>query len=217
MVDGMVVKMGGDDVRRHIVGRMLHRRERIDILPHGQHYDTAGMLPGASSDTGTSLDDPINLAVPLMDLVFVVVIFHITESSLVRHRRDRPRTVSLSMAEDYLRVFMRLTLVLPGEIQIDIRLLIPHKAEESLKRNVKAIFRQHLSALRAFPIRHITAGASHKGLHLLGVKIIIEAVGTPVVRAQGIYLCDAGQERHEGRSHRTPGTYQISVLHRFPH
>ena len=35
VVDGVVIKMGRDDVRGHIVGRMLHRRKGMDLLARG--------------------------------------------------------------------------------------------------------------------------------------------------------------------------------------
>ena len=181
MVDGVIIKMSSDDIRRHIVCRMLNRREGIDVLPHRQHYNTARMLAGTSSDTCAPLHDPVDLAVPLMDLMFIIIFLYIAKRSLIRHGSDGPRPVGLSVAKDHLRVFMGFTLVFPRKIQIDIRFLVPHKTEECLKGNVKAVLHQHLPAPRAFFIRHITARAAHEGLHFLGVKIIVKTVRAPVV------------------------------------
>ena len=112
MVDGMVVKMGRDDVRRHIVGRMLDGRKGIDLLAQGQDYDTARMLARGPADTGTALQEPFDLAVALMDLFPLKVVLYIPVGCFVRYRRDGAGLKSLAVAENNFRVFMGLTLVL---------------------------------------------------------------------------------------------------------
>ena len=108
MVDGMVVKVCGYGIRGHIIRRMLYRGEGVNILPQRQYNDTAGMLTGTASHSGTSGSDTVDLAGPLMNATFFKIILHITESGLIRQGCNGSGTESLSCTEDNLRVFMRL-------------------------------------------------------------------------------------------------------------
>ena len=94
------------------------------------------MLTGTASYSGTSGSNTVDLTGPLMNATFFKIILHITESGLVRQGCNGSGTKSLTRAEDNLRVFMRLGLVLTGEVQVDIRLLISLKSQECFKRDV---------------------------------------------------------------------------------
>ncbi len=209
--------MGGNDIRRHIVGRMLYRRKGVDILPHRQYHDTARMLAGAPADSRASRHDAVDLTDTLMPAPLLIIVPHITEGRLVRQRTDGPGPVSLAAAENHLRVFVRLTLIFAGKVQVDIRLLIPLKTEEGLERDIKSFLVKRRAALRTILIRHIASRAAAVSPHFLGIKIIIVALWAQVMRAQGIYLRDPRHIGHKRASHGTAGTHQITVLHRFPH
>ncbi len=47
--------MGRDNIRFHIIGRMLNWRKGIDILPMRQYNDSPWMLSRTSTNLGTSL------------------------------------------------------------------------------------------------------------------------------------------------------------------
>ena len=128
MIDGVIVKVGGDGIRGHIVGGMLHRREGIDILSQGQHDDSSGMLTGSSSDTHTTCYDSIDLAGTLCLASLFKIFLDITEGCLICKGADGAGTEGLSCSEDHLCVFVRFGLILTGEIQVDIRLLVSLKA-----------------------------------------------------------------------------------------
>ena len=55
VINGMIVKMRRDDIRRHIIRRVLHRRERIDFFTNRQNDDTARVLSCTPPDAGDSL------------------------------------------------------------------------------------------------------------------------------------------------------------------
>ena len=175
--------MGGDDIRRHIVGGVLYRGKGIDVLPHRQNHDAAGMLPCAPADAGTASHNAVNLTHPLMPAPLLIIFFYIAVSRLVRQRADGACAVRLAVAENHFRIFMRLTLVLTREIQVDIRLLIPFKAEERLKGNVKPFLVKRRSADRAVLVRHVAPRAAAVSLHFLGVKIIIMALWAQIMGA----------------------------------
>ncbi len=183
MIDGMIVKMRGHGRRSHIVGRPLDRRERLDFLPDGQDNDAARVLSRRAADPHAAPDKTVNLAVPPALAPLVVIPFHIAVSGLVGQRSHGARPVSLPLAENHFRVVVRVALVLPGEIEIDIRLLVPLKSQKRLERNVMALLFQRRPAAGAFPVRHIAAGHAGERLYFRRVKIRKMTRGTIVVRA----------------------------------
>ena len=213
----MVIKMRRYDIRFHIVRRMLHRCKGIDILSHRQYDNAARMLPRTSSDTRTARHKAVDLARPFPLSMILIIILHIAESRLIRQRSDRSRTVSLSVTENNFRIFMRLTLILSGKIQIDIRLLVPLKPEKRFKRNIEPFLLQRRSADRTILIRHIASGTAAESLNFFGIKIIIMAFGTQIMGTQGINFRNTRHIRHKRRTDGTSGTYQITVLDRFPY
>ena len=136
----MVIKMSRDRIRGHIICRMLHRGKRINIFPERKYDDSARMLPRRPSDSDTSLYDTVNLTVSLMNAPFLVIIFYITKRCLIRQRTDRTGTERLTVSKNNLCIFMCLTLIIAGKIQIDIRLFISLKSKKCLKWNIKALF-----------------------------------------------------------------------------
>ena len=112
---------------------------------------------------------------------------------------------------------MRLTLILTGKVQVDIRLFVSLESQERLKRNIKPVFYQLLAADRTDLIRHITSAPPGERLDLRRIKIAVLAVGTAVMCLQRIDLRDTGHGRRERRSDRSTGTYQITVLIGLPH
>ena len=175
------------------------------------------MLSRGSSHPDTALDDTVNLTVPFMYAVFLIVILHIAVSRLIRQCTDGSRAEGLAFSEDNLRIVMSLTLVLAGEVQVDIRLLVSLESQECLKGDVEAILCERMAADRTLLILHITSGHTGILLHFLRIKIVIMAVGTVIMRTQGVNLRDTGHVRDKGRSYRTTGTYEIPVLVGLPH
>ena len=151
--------MRRDYVRRHIVGRMLDRRECIDIFPERQNYDSSRMLSGTAPDTRAPLQQAFDLAVSLCCSLALKEVFYVTVCSFFRNRSDGSGFKCLLMAEDHLRVGVCLTLVFSGEVKVDIRLFIPLESEESLEGNIKAVFFHRFAAFRADPGRQIDSAA----------------------------------------------------------
>ena len=111
---------------------------------------------------------------------------------------------------------MCITLVIPGEVQIDIRFFVSLKAKEGFKWNVKSILLKLCPALRAFLIGHIVAAGSCIRTHFLRIEITVMTLRAIIVRCQRIYLGNTGHGRYEGRTYGTTGTNQISVFIGFP-
>ena len=172
-----------NDIRCHIICRMLHRCKRINILAQRKYDNTSRMLTGTSADTGTSLHDPVNFTVSLSLTSLLVIVFHITECRLVRQRSYGSGTVSLPRSEDNFCVLMRITLIISREVQVNIRFFISFKPKERLKRNIESILYKRLSAHRTSLIRHIPSTASGICPNLFRFKVTVMAFLTVIMRA----------------------------------
>ncbi len=71
---------------------------------------------------------------------------------------------------------MRLTLILTGKVQVDIRLFVSLESQERLKRNIKPVFYQLLATDRTDLIRHITSASPGERLDLRRIKVAVLAV-----------------------------------------
>ena len=146
---------------------MLHRREGINLLPVGKDDDAARMLSGGLPDIRNADGQALDLGPPSVLSLLLKVIHDIAVRRLGGQAGHGSRAEGLPRAEDHLRVLMRLGLVLTREIKVDIRLLVPLKAKERLKGNVKAKLQKLRSALRALPVRHVAARHAVKLPHQL--------------------------------------------------
>ena len=168
----MVVKVSGYCLGLHVIGRPLHRCKGIDFLPNGKHHNSSRVLSGGPSYPHTALHNPVNLTISLVDAPFLVIPLHIPKSSFICQSTDCPGTEGLSLPKDHLRVIVSLTLIFSGKIQVNIRLLVPLKAQKGLKRNVKPCLHKRCIALRTFPVRHVAACHTAELPYLLRIKII---------------------------------------------
>ena len=74
------------------------------------------MLSSGAPHAYAALHDPVDLAVALVDAPLLIVTFYKTECCFIRQGTDGSRTEGLSLSKDNLRVIVRLTLVLAGEV-----------------------------------------------------------------------------------------------------
>ena len=83
VVDRVVIIMGR--YRRNVlVGGMLDRCKRIDILSDRQHNDSSRMLTGSRSNPGALEYQAIDLASSLLLVHRVKIFFYIPVGSLIR-------------------------------------------------------------------------------------------------------------------------------------
>ena len=141
------------------------------------------MLTGTASYSGTSGSNTVDLTGPLMNATFFKIILHITESGLIRQGCNGSGTEGLSRTEDNLGIFMRLGLVLTGEVQVDIRLFVSLESQESLERNIKSVLVKLFSAHRTYLVRHIDSRLTGIGLDFITVKIHIMTLTAIIMRA----------------------------------
>ena len=112
---------------------------------------------------------------------------------------------------------MRLTLVITGEVQVDIRLFVSLESKERLERNVKSGFFQRLAAVRADGVRHIASGTADVLFDARRIELAVMARLAVVMRAQRVYLRDSRHRRNERGTDGTTRSYEVAVLVRLPH
>ena len=98
-------------------------------------------------------------------------------------------------------------LILTGEVQVDIRLLITVKSEERFKRNILTVRDHHRTALRAWLDRKVISGTVGTGQ----VKFRVFTLRASSVRGQRINFRNTGESRDQRRSYRSSRSYDISV------
>ena len=197
MVNGMIIEMGGNNLGCLVIGRMLNRCEGINLFTMGHNNDTAGMLTGCTSDTDASAGNPVQLAGTFMLFMLFVIMHGITVSRLICQCTNGSRTESLAFTEDNLRISMRLTLIITGEVQVNIRLFVALESKEGFERNIMSLLHQRLSAYRADPVFHITAGTARKTFDIVRIKIHIVTFRAQIMGLQGINLCNTGHIGNE--------------------
>ena len=208
--------MCGRNIDRHIICRVLNRSKCINLFPHRKNNDTTRMLSRSTTHPDTSKYDPVNFTVSLMYAALFIIIFDITECRLIRQRTDRSCLKGLSLPEDNFGVFMCLTLVLSGKVQVDIRLFISLKPQERLKRNIKPFFGKRFSAARTELIRHITSASAGKRFYQIRIKIAVLAMFAQIMRMQRVNLRNTGHCRNERTSDRSTRSDQVAVFVGFP-
>ena len=174
--------MSRDNAALHIVCRVLDRRKFINIMAVREHNDAARMLAGTAPDPGTSFRDPLDLAAALALFPLLVIVLYKTVSRLVGQRTDSPGLKCMPFSEKHFRIFVSLGLIVSGEVQVDIRLLVSLESEECLEWDVKSGFHQRLAAYRAGLVRHIIAAAAGIGSYLIRIEIAVMAFAAVVMR-----------------------------------
>ena len=116
VVNLVIIKMRRNNIRRHIIGRMLYRSKRVDFLSHRKYNDTTRMLSGRTLDAGTSNRNTVNFTAALGNAALFKIFAHKSICRLIRYRTNGSRTVRLSIAKDNLSILMRLTLIFIGEV-----------------------------------------------------------------------------------------------------
>ena len=123
----------------------------------------------------------------------------------------------MSFPENYFRIAVCLCLVIPGKVQVDIRLFVPFESKEGLKRNVESGFDQLCPAVRTLFIRHIKSASACKCTNFFGIKITVMTITAVIMRTERIHLRNPRHGSHKRRPYRTAGSYQIAIIVGFPY
>ena len=113
----MIIKMGGDNIAVHIVGRVLDRSKLLNIPSNGKNNDPSRVLTRGPAHSGAALDDPVDLTVPLPLSPLFIIIFHIAECRLLRQSTDSSRLKGLSRTENNLYIPVGFSLIIPEKFR----------------------------------------------------------------------------------------------------
>ena len=190
---------------------MLYRTELIDFMAVRHDDDAARMLSRSLFDPCTAVSQTIHLSLVDTDLPLFKIPRHITISDPVLDRTDGSCFIYIFLAENLFDILLRRTLILPGKIQVDIRLLVGFESQERLKRDRKPFLAIRSAAFRADLVRHIHAAV----VELFVAPFQVLAVRTQVVRRQWIYFGDSRHGCCKGGSYGSSRSYQVSIRKGF--
>ena len=115
------------------------------------------------------------------DAALLEVFFHITVGGFFRQRAYRSGAENMIRAEKLLGVLVRLSLILAGEVKVNIRgLFVSRVAEEGLKRDIEAILPHQGAAVGTVFRRHVRAAA----VRAVGHELRVLALGADVMRRE---------------------------------
>ena len=207
LVDFVIVEVGGDDVRVHVVGRVLYRTKLVNLVVIGHDDDAARMLAGGSLHPGAVLGQPVRFEFIDRPLPFFEKFHYVAVGGLVCHRTYGTSLEYILFAEDGAYILVGYRLVFPGEVQVDIGFLVPVETQEGCERNGEAVTDQRCAAVRAVLFRHVDTAVVK--VHVPPLQVV--AVRTHIMGFQRIYF---GDPRHGGRKRRSygaSGAYQVAV------
>ncbi len=192
-IDLVIIEMRGHDIRRGIVGRVLHRTEFIDLVIVRADDDAARMLAGRTLDAGTMLRQTVFFIFVDRDIPLFKKLRHIAKGRLFGDRADGPGLKNIFFAEDGPHIAMRDRLIFSGKVQVDIRLFVSLEPQEGRERDRIAVPLHRRAAVRAVQRRHIHAAVVF--LHIAPDDLL--AVRAQIVRIQRIDLRNARHRRRE--------------------
>ena len=125
-----------------VIGRVLNRGEVIDVHVVGHDDDPGRVLPGRPLNPGGSLGKAVFLGAAELDVLVPLVGLYVTIGGLIRHGTNRPGPEHVLLTEEDFHVVMGNWLVVPGEVQVNIRDLVPLEPKEGLEWDVVPVLDQ---------------------------------------------------------------------------
>lgn len=206
--DGVIIEMGRDGAAVHIVGRMLNRREEMNVHVARHDHNAGRMLARRRFDAHAAMGHLVDVGNVLFDALFLEEFLDVAERCLVGDSLDGTSAIDIVLAEQDFRVFMRDRLIGTGEVQVDIRDFIAVEAEEDGKRDVVAVFNHGFAADRAYFVRQVIAAA----VGAVGDEFAVLAFRAAPVRRQRVDLGDTRHGRDERGTDGTTRTDEVAVV-----
>ena len=169
------------------------------------------MLTGGALDADAAVGEAVLLRLRNVQPALLGVLEDIAVGGLLGEGADRAGAEDVVGAKELLGVFVRTTLILAGEVQVDIRHLVASEAEEGLERDIEALLLHLRAALGADLVRHVGAAA----VALAGLEVRVLTMRADIVRGQGVDLRDAGEIGHERRADAPSAADEVAVLERI--
>ncbi|GFI61970.1 hypothetical protein IMSAG049_01141 [Clostridiales bacterium] len=163
------------------------------VLISWYYHKSARMLARCPFYSLAAAHKSVHFCIMQRNVVLLHIFLHISIGGFVCQSSYCSSLKNMPFAKKRFRIVMRLLLILPRKVKVNVRFLVPVKSKKCFKWYVVSIFFKHCSAHRAFFVRHINSRASLEKylLNLIRFKIRILAVRTYIVRRKGIYLSNA--------------------------
>ena len=160
IMERVEIEVGGQNIRFHIICRMLYRREVIHIVITGHNHHAAGMLTSGTLDSSAANRKAVDFSRAVYQSPFFQILLYIAIGSLIGYRGNGAGLKHVVPAEQLFCITMGRGLVFPGEVQVDIRCLVSVKSQEGFKRDVMAVPVHLCTAFRTVLRRQVEAGAN---------------------------------------------------------
>ena len=207
VVEVFELEVGGQQAARHVIGRVLDGAEIVDLVGVGHDDHAAGMLAGGALDAGAAQRQAVLLGVVDRSPPLFQIFFDVAIRRFVLNAGHGAGLEDVGLAEQLFGVAVDVGLVLAGEVQVDIRLLVTVKAQESLERDVVAVHEHPGAAVGAVFVRQVEA-VIHAAV---GDELAVFALRAAVVGRQAVDLRDAGEVGHSRRADRTTAAHLIAA------
>ena len=182
---------------------MLHRAEVIHLHAPGHHDHTPGVLAGGALHAGAAQGQALHLRVVEGPAPLLGEGLYVAEGRLFRHGGDGARLEHVVPPEKLLGKPVGAALLLAGEVQVDVRHLVPVKAQKGLKGDGVAVPVHGDVAVGA-----VLGGQVKARVHAaVGDELAVLALGAHIVGLQRVDLRDARHAGHKGGPHGPPGAY----------
>ena len=151
------------------------------------------MLPGGALDVDAAGGKPVFFRLADGHVALGEIFFDVAVSGFFGDRADGAGAEDMVGAEHLDAVGMSPRLIFAREVEVDIGDLVAAEAEEGFKRDIESVLIELRAAFRAHRVGKVrAAGAVVRDFE--GGKLALRA---PVVRREGVDLCDAGHERND--------------------
>ena len=155
------------------------------------------MLSRRPSHAAATSHQAVDLSVASFDAPLIEEILHVSVGGPLRQATDGACPVHLVAAEELFGKLVRLGLILPGEVEVDIGHFVAVEAEKGLKGNIVTVPIERRLAIRTSFLGQVDACGDASVVEDLKVM----AFGADVVRRQGIDLGDPAHRGDERGAH----------------
>ena len=197
----------GDDIGIRVVGGVLHGGKIVHAVLLGHNDDAAGVLTRSALDADAALDKTIHIRAAERNALAVEIFRDKAERRFGRHGTDGTCAEHVFTAEQFLGVFMYLTLHIAREVQVDIGGFVAVESEEGFKRDIVTVARHRFAANRADLVGQVKARTDRA----VGEELAVLTLCAAVMRRQRIYLGDTRHRSNERRADRTARADKIPL------
>src|SRR5690554_2542331 len=120
----------------------------MNVLVLGKDNQPSRVLSGRTPDPGTTLYQSVDLGLSEFYSSFIRITANKSKSRLIRQPRDGPGAKDISLPKKFFCILMDDGLIITGEIQVNIWLLVTVEPHKGGKGDVLTVFDEVRSTVR---------------------------------------------------------------------